>query len=61
MHMTNINCSAKCNYEQNGKCTLNHVGITSDVMGYGTDCAYYTPKKEKKKVKPSSQTPPRIQ
>lgn len=42
--MTNINCSASCIYEKNGKCTLNHVSITANVMGHGTDCAYFSPR-----------------
>lgn len=42
--MTNINCSANCIHEKNGKCTLNHVSISANIMGYGTDCAYYNPR-----------------
>jgi hypothetical protein len=45
--MTNINCSAECIHENNGKCTLNHVSITQNVMGFDTDCAYFTPRKNK--------------
>jgi hypothetical protein len=44
--MTNINCSACCSHESNGKCTLNHVSITASVIGYGTDCAYFSPRIE---------------
>lgn len=44
--MTNINCSAECIYESNGKCTQNHVSITASIIGYGTDCAYFTPRSE---------------
>jgi len=43
--MTNINCSANCSHENNGKCTLNHIGISSDFSGVGVDCAYYKPRK----------------
>ena len=42
--LTNINCSANCIHEDNGKCSLNHVSITANIIGYGTDCAYYSPK-----------------
>lgn len=44
--MTNINCSADCSHENNGKCTLNHVNITASIIGYGTNCAYYSPRDE---------------
>lgn len=50
--MTNINCSASCSHENNGKCTLNHVSITANVIGYGTDCAYFSPRMD------NSITPP---
>lgn len=50
--MTNINCSANCIHEKNGKCILNHVSITSNVIGYGTDCAYFSPRNN------STPTPP---
>lgn len=50
--MTNINCSANCVHEKNGKCTLNHVSITQSVMGHGTDCAYFSPREK------SSDAPP---
>lgn len=42
--MTNINCSENCIYENGGKCTLNHVSITSNIMGYGSDCVYFSPR-----------------
>ncbi|KPU45943.1 hypothetical protein OXPF_04110 [Oxobacter pfennigii] len=45
--MTNINCSAKCSYENNGKCTLNHIGISSNIAGTGGDCAYFQPRQSK--------------
>jgi hypothetical protein len=44
--MTNINCSANCSHEKNGKCTLNHISVSANVMGYGTDCAYFSPRSE---------------
>ncbi|KRQ86151.1 hypothetical protein ABG79_02103 [Caloramator mitchellensis] len=43
--MTNINCSANCVYEQDGKCTLDHVSITQNVLHQGTECAYFTQRK----------------
>lgn len=51
--MTNINCSANCIHEENGKCKLNHISITANVMGYGTDCAYYSPRTEGKTAPPN--------
>lgn len=42
--MTNINCSANCNHESNGKCTLNYIGVSSSFTGKGADCAYYEPR-----------------
>ncbi|TDT58416.1 hydroxymyristoyl-ACP dehydratase [Fonticella tunisiensis] len=42
--MTNINCSADCIHQYNGKCSLNHVVITANVIGYGSDCAYFSPR-----------------
>jgi len=42
---TNINCSANCRYQNNGKCTLNHVSISSSFTGAGADCAYFQPQK----------------
>lgn len=50
--MTNINCSAECIHENNGKCTLNHVSITQNVMGFDTDCAYFTPRNTISKTPP---------
>jgi hypothetical protein len=50
--MTNINCSAECIHENNGKCTLNHVSITQNVMGFNTDCAYFTPRNTGPKTPP---------
>jgi hypothetical protein len=44
--MTNINCSADCVYENNGKCTLNHISISSSFTGLGADCAYFEPKEK---------------
>ncbi|GFR36093.1 hydroxymyristoyl-ACP dehydratase [Thermobrachium celere] len=44
--MTNINCSANCVHEKNGKCTLSHISIIVNAIGHGTDCAYYTPRNE---------------
>lgn len=53
--MTNINCSANCSHENNGKCTLNHVSVSSSFTGAGADCAYFVPRrspgKEQKKEK----------
>jgi hypothetical protein len=42
--MTNINCSETCIHENNGKCSLTHVGITASLIGFGTDCAYFSPR-----------------
>lgn len=42
--MTNINCSESCVYEDNGKCSLTHVGPLSSLSIIGTDCAYFAPK-----------------
>jgi hypothetical protein len=42
--MTNINCSVNCNHENNGKCTLNHISISSNLTGIGADCAYFEPR-----------------
>lgn len=50
--MTNINCSASCIHEENGKCRLNHVSLTESVIGYGSDCAYYSPRDEKNNTPP---------
>lgn len=44
--MTNINCSASCVHENNGKCTLNHVSISSSYTGIEADCAYFEPKQQ---------------
>lgn len=52
--MTNINCSANCSHEKNGKCTLTHIGISSNVMGYGTDCAYFSPRADNNSPPPDS-------
>lgn len=43
--MTNINCSANCTHENNGKCTLNHISVSSNFTGIGADCAYFEPRK----------------
>lgn len=43
--MTNINCSANCIYEVDGKCSLDHISITQNVLNQETQCAYYTPRK----------------
>lgn len=51
--MTNINCSEKCIHENNGKCILNHVSITANILGYGSDCAYFMPRDEKLKPLPN--------
>lgn len=45
--MTNINCSADCNHESNGKCTLNHISISSNLTGIGADCAYFEPRQHR--------------
>lgn len=45
--MTNINCSANCNHENNGKCTLNHISISSNFTGIGADCAYFEPRQNR--------------
>lgn len=42
--MTNINCSANCNHESNGKCTLNHISVSSSFTDKGADCAYFEPR-----------------
>jgi hypothetical protein len=42
--MTNINCSANCEHVENGKCKLNHVNLTASIIGYGSDCAYFSPR-----------------
>jgi hypothetical protein len=42
--MTNINCSEICIHESNGKCTLTHVSLSASIIGFGTDCAYFSPR-----------------
>lgn len=42
--MTNINCSANCNHESNGKCMLNHISVSSSFTDKGADCAYFEPR-----------------
>jgi hypothetical protein len=48
--MMNINCSEKCIYEENGKCTLNHVTPLSNLFSTQADCAYFNPKEINKKA-----------
>lgn len=47
--MSIINCSADCIYEDNGKCTLDHVEIISCTSS--DECAFYKVR-EKKKPQP---------
>ncbi|HBM79316.1 MAG: hydroxymyristoyl-ACP dehydratase [Clostridiales bacterium] len=42
--MTNINCSANCIYESNGKCTLNIISTMTNFTDSGSDCAYFKQK-----------------
>lgn len=46
--MMNINCSNRCEFEENGKCTLNHITPGSLISGISNDCAYFTPKRQYK-------------
>jgi hypothetical protein len=55
--MTNINCSACCSHESNGKCTLNHISLSSSFTGAGADCAYFEPRESISKIS-SSKTGP---
>lgn len=41
--MTNINCSEECFYMENGKCSLTFISLSSDFIGYESDCAYFSP------------------
>ena len=41
--MTNINCSANCIYQKDGKCSFEN--IYAKPLTLGSDCAYYSPSK----------------
>ncbi|OFI06247.1 hypothetical protein CLOACE_11460 [Clostridium acetireducens DSM 10703] len=43
--MVNINCSEQCIYEQNGKCTLNHVTPILNISSNNKNCGYFVKKK----------------
>lgn len=53
--MMNINCSEKCVYEENGKCTLTHVTPLSSLFTTQADCAYFLPKQLSEKKFPHKQ------
>jgi hypothetical protein len=44
-NMVNINCSEQCIYEQNGKCTLNHVTPILNISSNNKNCGYFVKKK----------------
>ena len=44
--MTNINCSANCIYQKDGKCSFEN--ICAKPITLGTDCAYFSPVRPKK-------------
>jgi hypothetical protein len=50
--MTNINCAENCVHEENGKCRMNQVSLSAKVMGYGSDCAYFSPRGDKNYAPP---------
>ncbi|WP_156940163.1 hydroxymyristoyl-ACP dehydratase [Caldanaerobius polysaccharolyticus] len=44
--MMNINCTEKCIYQEDGKCTLNHIEPINSTYN-PTNCAYFVEKKKK--------------
>jgi len=40
--MTNINCSANCIYQKDGKCS--YEDTHAKFLTLGSDCAYFSPK-----------------
>ncbi|MFR8103636.1 MAG: hydroxymyristoyl-ACP dehydratase [Clostridia bacterium] len=45
--MTNINCSANCVYQKDGKCSLEQ--IASQKVTLNNECAYFLERKEEEK------------
>ena len=41
--LTNINCTANCIYEKDGKCA--YESITTQTVHFQENCAYFSPKK----------------
>lgn len=41
--LTNINCSANCIYQKEGKCTLEN--ISAKAISFNSNCAYFYEKK----------------
>ncbi|MCM8711863.1 hydroxymyristoyl-ACP dehydratase [Clostridium sp. SYSU_GA19001] len=48
--MTNINCAENCTYSVNGKCTLNQIATSLNLLNLTNTCAYYIPKETIKKT-----------
>ena len=42
--LTNINCSANCIYQKDGKCSYEN--IFAKTLTVGADCAYFSPAKK---------------
>lgn len=45
--MTNINCTANCIYQKDGKCSYDNTMLSTTVT-FSSNCAYFSPSPKKK-------------